>query len=91
MVLWLSQRLVKWKFFARHLQLKDHVIDRIEVDNPGDVREQCYNALHAWQQEMGKACSYQTLGKVILESERNRGLYTGFVEKLREAERASSD
>ncbi len=84
--LWLSQRLTKWKFFARHLGLQEHDIDRIEIENRDDLREQCYKMFSAWHQQTGRACSYQTLGRVMLESEKNRNLYASFVEKVREAE-----
>lgn len=40
---------VKWKVIGRLLGLKDSQISQIEIDNKGDVYEQCYAMLNAWR------------------------------------------
>ena len=81
-ILWLSQRLVRWKFFARHLGLEDYEIERIEAENAGDIKEQCYAMFRTWYQRKPEKYTYQTLGRVILDSEKNKKLYVDFVKEV---------
>lgn len=85
-ILWLSEKIVKWKFIARFLGLEDFEIDRIVEENPRDVKEQCYQMFCKWEQQMPHKYSYQTLGKVLLDSEKNKRLFADFVKEVNKAE-----
>lgn len=86
-ILWLSKRIVKWKFVARYLGLEDYEIDRIVEENRGDITEQCYQMFSKWEQRMPENYSYRTLGKVLLENEKNKVLFAEFAKEVNEAER----
>ena len=62
----LSQVLLSWVWPARSLGLDESDIDTIQLDNPGDTREQSYKMLHTWVQRCGQSATYQTLGRVLL-------------------------
>ena len=40
----------KWKVIGRVLGLEDSRISQIEIDNAGNVYEQCYTMLKAWKE-----------------------------------------
>ena len=40
---------VKWKAIGRLLGLEDSRVNQIEINNKGDVYEQCYEMLNAWK------------------------------------------
>ena len=73
-LLWLSNHLVKWRFFARYLGVEDHIIDRIEAENQGDIREQCYQMLSTSKQQNPDSFTCRNIGLALLESENNRKL-----------------
>ena len=85
-ILWLSKRIVKWKFVARYLGLEDYEIDRIVDENPRDLTEQCYQMFCKWEQRMPEKYSYRILGKVLLENEKNKMLFAEFAKEVNEAE-----
>ena len=74
----LSGELTGWVLPARHLGLEDSVIERIQIDYPGDVREQCYQMLRTWVQQHSPTATYQTLGHVLLTEATN--VYPRYVE-----------
>jgi hypothetical protein len=74
----LSQVLVLWTWPARSLGLEDSDIATIQLDNPGDTREQSYKMLHTWVQRCGQSATYQTLGRVLLTEA--SGVYPRYVE-----------
>lgn len=81
--LWLSQRIVKWKFFARHLELPEYEIQRITEENPHDVGEQCYQMFHMWHRQCApEDYTYKTIGKILLDDEKNKALYHEFVKEV---------
>lgn len=82
--LWLSSHLVRWKFFARHLGLGEHDIDRIELDNPKDIQEQCYQMLRTFGQQQPQSCTYRRIGEALWESEKNRHLFFEYCTKVSE-------
>ena len=84
-ILWLSERIVKWKFIARFLGLEEFEIDRIVEENPRDIKEQCYLMFRKWEQQMPDKYSYQTLGKVLLDSEKNKRLFADFAKEVSKA------
>ena len=88
-ILWLSDKIVRWKFIGRFLGLENHVLDRIEVENQGDVTEQCYRMLDTWRVQRSSPYSYRMLGEQLLKSEGNRALYPEFVKKATETENMS--
>ena len=77
---------MKWKFFARRLELPEYEIERIAEENPGDVGEQCYQMFHTWYQRAPGDYNYQVIGKVLLDDERNKKLYNEFVKEVLEVE-----
>ena len=74
----LSGELVGWVHPARRLGLEDSVIERIQIDYPRDVREQCYQMLKTWVQQHWSTATYQTLGHVLLTEAAN--VYPKYVE-----------
>ena len=74
-LLWLSNHLVKWRFFARYLGVEDHIIDRIEAENHGDIREQCYQMLSTSKQQNPDSFTCRNIGLALLESAKNRTLF----------------
>ena len=83
--LWLSGELVRWKFIARALGLSDAEIEIIVVDHQG-VGEQRYQMLATWERCYFHECSYQKLGRVLLESASNKHLYPEYVERVKNLE-----
>lgn len=64
---------VKWKVIGRLLGLEDSRICQIEINNKGDVYEQCYEMLNAWKrnqpdstatcEQLKKALSHEVVMK----------------------------
>lgn len=64
---------VKWKVIGRLLGLEDSRICQIEINNKGDVYEQCYEMLNAWRrnqpdstvtcEQLKKALSHEVVMK----------------------------
>lgn len=84
LLLWLSNEVVQWKFLARYLEVDETTIDRITLENPNDIREQCFKMLKAFESQQGEKCTCRRLGEALLESEKNKPLYSKFCTKLRE-------
>ena len=82
MTLWLSRRIVKWKFFARNLELPEYEIERIEAENERDIGEQCYQMFLQWHRRYAPKDAYNTIGKILLDDERNKSLYHEFVKEV---------
>lgn len=86
-ILWLSQNVVNWKFFARYLEIKDNDVDRIVIESANSVREQCYAMLKQWRRQTeSNMCNYRTLGTALSQDSENCDLYRQFVEKIFEYE-----
>lgn len=86
--LWLSQKIARWRFVARHLGLEEHELERIEEDHrTGGVDEQCLQMFHTWEQRFaGNGCNYRTLGQVLRDSEKNKHLYAEYVQRVKKIE-----
>ena len=84
LLLWLSEHVVQWKFLGRHLDIQEPVLERISLENPLDIREQCYQMLKAFSMQGGTQSTCQRLGEALLQSERNRHLFDQFCERARE-------
>ena len=84
LLLWLSERVVQWKFLGRYLDVKEHDLDRISLENQNDIREQCFQMLKRFSMEAGPRSTCQRLGRALLESERNKHLFAEFCEKVGE-------
>lgn len=50
-LLWLSQRIVEWKFLGRRLGLEEYQLSRIEKDNPQSTGEKAIQMLFAWKDQ----------------------------------------
>lgn len=81
-ILWLSENVVDWKFFARYLRLEDKDIERIEKEHANDVREQCYAMLRQWRLHQADVCNYRTLGTALRRDGKNCYLYSQFVKEI---------
>ena len=86
--LWLSGEILSWKFIARHLGLQESDIERITSDHNG-ILEQRFQMFRTWEQQGFDDCSYQRLGEVLMNSEKNRHLYEEYVRKVNENEQIS--
>lgn len=84
LLLWLSDEVVQWKFLGRYLDVDETTIERIALENPNNIREQCFQMLKAFKNEQGENCTCRRLGEALLESGKNRHLYSKFCAKLRE-------
>jgi hypothetical protein len=60
-------------------------LERIVADHQvGGTDEQCYQMLLTWQQRFtGNGCDYRTLGKVLLDSDKNKHLFAEYVKKVK--------
>lgn len=68
---------------ARDLGLQEADLERIESDYQG-MDERCYQMLLRWEQRFtGNGCSCQTLGRVLLDSDKNRHLFAEYVERAK--------
>ena len=89
MYLWLSEKVVQWKFVARRLGLQQRDLEEIMHDCLGQgISEHCYQAFVKWEQMFAgsKDCSYLKLAEALQKSEGNRHLYVEFVKKFKEFE-----
>lgn len=84
LLLWLSDEVVQWKFLGRYLNVDETTIERIALENPNNIREQCFQMLKTYKSQQGEKCTCRQLGEALLESEKNRHLYSKFCAKLRE-------
>ena len=84
LLLWLSDEVIKWKFLGRYLGMEESTIERIDLENPQNIREQCYQMLTTFARQQGTACTCRRLGEALLQSEKNRHLFGKFCAKLRE-------
>lgn len=55
----------KWKKIGRLLGLEDSRISQIEIDNAGDVYEQCYAMLKAWKESQDSYATCEQLKKAL--------------------------
>lgn len=64
-------------------------LERIVSDyQVGGTDEQCYQMLVRWEQRFGgNGCDYRTLGKVLLDSDKNRHLFAEYVERVKSIEK----
>ena len=85
--LWLSNEILQWKFIARRLGLQDSDIAIIESDHRlGGLKEHRLQMFLAWEKRFYQDCNYQRLGEVLMESDKNRHLYSEFVRRVKENE-----
>ena len=76
--------MVQWKFLGRYLDVEENVIERISLENPLDIREQCYKMLQAFSMRGGSESTCQRLGRALSESEKNKHLFEQFCRKVEE-------
>lgn len=84
-LVWLSDNILGWRSIARNLGLEEADIERIIEGNPYNVTEQCYQMFEKWKRQRSSKFSCQTLGEALLKSERNKGLYPEFVQRVNES------
>ena len=84
LLLWLSGEVVYWKFLGRYLDVEESTIERIALENPNNIREQCFQMLKTFEVQQGEKCTCRQLGKALLESGKNRHLFVKFCAKLQE-------
>ena len=77
-ILWLSERIIEWKFVGRYLGLEESDLSRIEQDNAGKMGEQCYQMLHRWQQTTPRA-TYSTMLEALERAKCGPTLINDFV------------
>ena len=90
-ILWLSENIVEWKFFARYLTVKEKEIERIEKEHQNDVREQCYQMLRQWERCQTQTYTYYSLGRALRRDFKNRHLYGKFVKEVKKNEPVLED
>ena len=84
LLLWLSDEVVQWKFLGRYLGMEEPTIERIALEDPNNIREQCFQMLKTFERQQGAECTCRRLGEALLQSEKNRHLFGKFCGKLRE-------
>lgn len=84
LLLWLSDEVVQWRFLGRYLGIGETTIERITLENQNNIREQCFKMLKVFEGQQGENCTCRRLGEALLESEKNKHLYSKFCTKLRE-------
>ena len=86
-MLWLSRKIVEWKFLGRYLGLSEVELSRIELENPRSIAEQTYQMLETWsRQTVPQDCNYQILCEKLMEAEMNKELCDQFVAYINETE-----
>ena len=87
--LWLSERVVEWKFMGRKLELEEFDLERIARENPQQTSEQVYQMLVTWQMRKGESeTTYDKLLDTLEFAEKNIKLCREFVEYVNERERS---
>ena len=85
--LWLSERVVEWKFMGRKLELEEFDLERIARENPQQTSEQVYQMLVTWQMRKGESeTTYKKLLDALEFAEKNIKLCREFVEYINERE-----
>ena len=85
-VLWLADHMTSWKFVARYLKVDDAELARIEYNNRNNLREQCFQFLHRWQQMTPTdEATYQVLLDAVERGE-GRELKGQFLQHILELE-----
>lgn len=64
-LLWIAEKVTKWKFIGRRLGLEEAALFRIETENPKDIREQCYQMFQHWKSVDPENFTYITLGEAL--------------------------
>ena len=59
-------------------------LDRIALENQNNIREQCFQMLKVFAQQKGLEGTCQRLGEALLQSEKNKHLFSEFCSKLNE-------
>lgn len=86
-MLWLSRRIVEWKFLARYLGMAEVDVSRIELENPKNIAEQTFQMLDTWSRHsVPEVCNYQVLCEKLMEAEMDRDLHEHFVAYINEIE-----
>ena len=81
-ILWLVDKVTKWKFIGRRLGLEENVLSRIESQNPKDIREQCYQMFQHWKSVDPMNFTYNVLGDALRKE--SMKLFNEYVEKVSE-------
>lgn len=76
-----------WKFVGRYLEMAETDLTRIERENLSNLREQCYQMLHRWQQStMVDKVTYAALVKALERAQCAPSLRGQFAKKIQEIE-----
>ena len=59
--------------------MEEPTIERIALENPNNIREQCFQMLKTFERQQGAECTCRRLGEALLQSEKNRHLFGKFV------------
>lgn len=65
-MLWLSGKVVQWKFMGRKLKVDEFQLQRIDIENPRDISEQIYQMLDKWiANSTREEANYHTLADAV--------------------------
>ena len=84
MIIWLTDKVQRWKFLARRLALEENELHRIESDNPNNDREQCYQMFLRWKAVYPTNYTYPVLGEALRKE--SRELYNDYVKQVHTVE-----
>ena len=82
--MWLTLRVTNWKFLARWLGLQESDVSRIEIDNPNNDREQCYQMFLRWKAVDPENYTYPVLGEALRKE--SQELYNDYVKEVHRVE-----
>ena len=82
--MWLTQKVIHWKFIARWLGLQESDVVRIVTDHPQDDREQCYQMFMRWRCMDPENFTYHVLGEALRRV--SQKLFNDYVEEVHRVE-----
>lgn len=83
-IMWLTDKVQRWKFLARRLELEENELHRIETDNPNNDREQCYQMFLRWKAVYPQNYTYPVLGEALRKE--SKELYNDYVKQVHRVE-----
>ncbi len=82
--LWLSGKVIHWKFLGRQLGLDEYELEQIEQDNPRDLSEQCYQAINKWTMNCKQEEANYGLLAAAVEFAENQKMRNEFIQFVKQ-------